>query len=245
MKKNIYIYCLALAVALVAGMQSTVFAQNCLPLNTSVYVDRYDPFTGTYAEFAVKGISIRAAYNDMKITAIGYVNGEYPDTTNAIIEHINITAAQYTLYERDTFFTAFENLTNFEIISHADNPTDEFCLQSIQYTGCEVLVTLSYFAADPADAQVVLRWETESEVENAGFNIYRSESIDGPFTQINESLIPAQGTPTEGAFYEFTDTDVQNRKTYYYKLEDIDFSGESAVHGPEKATPLLIYRLFK
>jgi hypothetical protein len=34
---------------------------------------------------------------------------------------------------------------------------------------------------------------------------------------------------------------VQNRKTYYYKLEDIDTDGISSFHGTVKATPRLIY----
>ena len=38
-------------------------------------------------------------------------------------------------------------------------------------------------------------------------------------------LIPAKGASTQGAAYEFIDTNVQNRKTYWYKLEDIDLNG--------------------
>ena len=54
------------------------------------------------------------------------------------------------------------------------------------------------------------------------------------------SLIPAQGSSTQGASYEFVDTDVKNRKTYYYKLEDIDLNGTSTMHGPVSATPRLL-----
>jgi len=45
------------------------------------------------------------------------------------------------------------------------------------------------------------------------------------------------GSPTEGAYYEFVDEDVRNRKTYYYMLEDIDFNGVPTIHEPESATP--------
>jgi hypothetical protein len=34
---------------------------------------------------------------------------------------------------------------------------------------------------------------------------------------------------------------VQNRKTYYYKLEDIDLNGKSTMHRPVSAMPKLIY----
>ena len=59
------------------------------------------------------------------------------------------------------------------------------------------------------------------------------------------SLIPAQGSSTQGASYEFIDNDVKNRKTYYYKLEDIDLNGNSTMHGPVSATPRLIYGMGK
>ena len=88
---------------------------------------------------------------------------------------------------------------------------------------------------------MAIAWTTESEIDNAGFNLYRSESENGDYTKINNSLIPAKGSSTQGASYEFTDKDVQNRKTYYYKLEDIDLNGTSTMHGPVSATPRRIF----
>jgi len=61
----------------------------------------------------------------------------------------------------------------------------------------------------------------------------------------NSSLIPAQGSATKGASYEFIDTNVQNRKTYYYKLEDIDTNGNSTFHGTVKAVPRWWYGMGK
>ena len=37
-------------------------------------------------------------------------------------------------------------------------------------------------------------------------------------------LIPAKGSATQGASYEFVDKNVKNGRTYYYKLEDIDLT---------------------
>jgi hypothetical protein len=55
--------------------------------------------------------------------------------------------------------------------------------------------------------------------------------------KINDSMIPAKGSPTQGAAYQYIDKDVKNRTTYYYKLEDIDLNGTSTMHGPVSATP--------
>jgi hypothetical protein len=46
--------------------------------------------------------------------------------------------------------------------------------------------------------------------------------------RLNDDLIPAEGFPTEGASYEFVDTGLRNRKTYYYILEDIDLGDKGS-----------------
>lgn len=110
---------------------------------------------------------------------------------------------------------------------------------------CEpTLIRLSSFTAAPKPGRVILDWSTAAEIDNAGFNLYRSESADGNYIRINNSLIAAKGTSTQGTSYEFIDTSIQNRKTYYYKLEDIDLSGKSTMHGPVSAMQKWISRIF-
>jgi hypothetical protein len=111
---------------------------------------------------------------------------------------------------------------------------------------CEpTVIKLSSFFATPKASKVIFQWTTESEIDNAGFNLYRSASENGEYIKINASLIPAKGSSTQGASYGFIDDDVQNRKTYYYKLEDIDLNGKSTMHGSVSATPRLIYGVGK
>ena len=98
------------------------------------------------------------------------------------------------------------------------------------------------FTATPFRKAVVIEWVTASEIDNAGFNVYRAESENGQYIKINDELIAAQGSSTEGTAYEFVDEGLKNRKTYYYQLEDVDIYGESTFHGPIKATPRWIYR---
>jgi hypothetical protein len=114
-------------------------------------------------------------------------------------------------------------------------------------TSCEgyTLIELTYLEASSDNKKVFINWSTESEIDNSGFNLYRSESEDGEYIKINDSLMPAKGSSTQGASYEFVDKDVKNRKTYYYKLEDINLSGTSIMHGPVSATPRLIYGVGK
>lgn len=105
------------------------------------------------------------------------------------------------------------------------------------------LIELALFEAIPENRRVVLVWITASEIDNLGFNLYRSETEKGNYVQINPSLILAEGNETQGATYEYVDYDVKNRKTYYYILEDIDIFGVSTFHGPISVTPRLMQTL--
>jgi len=109
----------------------------------------------------------------------------------------------------------------------------------------QTIIKLSFFKAMPASGKIILTWSTESEIDNAGFNLYRAVSKDGEYQKINSFLIPAKGSATQGVLYELIDKGVKNRKMYWYKLEDIDLNGESTMHGPVSAIPRLIYGLVK
>jgi hypothetical protein len=101
--------------------------------------------------------------------------------------------------------------------------------------GLLVLATLvfGYWArAAPMAATVIVEWSTASELDTAGFNLYRSDSTDGPFTRLNEHLIPASPDPLVGGSYTFTDTNVVAGRTYYYQLEDVETGGATTRHGP-------------
>ena len=73
---------------------------------------------------------------------------------------------------------------------------------------------------------VVINWITESEVDNAGFNILRSQKRTGEFKVINAQLIPGAGTTAERNTYTWTDTTAQPNVVYYYQIEDVSFDGE-------------------
>lgn len=85
-------------------------------------------------------------------------------------------------------------------------------------------------------SRVVIEWTTASEVNTAGFNIYRAESKDGSFAKVNEQLIPASVDAVAGGKYKYEDADVAAGHTYYYQLEDVEYSGTTTRHGPIVAT---------
>ena len=123
-----------------------------------------------------------------------------------------------------------------------------------------LMIDLGSIEATWEDDAVVVNWITNTELDNAYFNVYRAESIKtantnkrhkknflkkmskwlkskkaakkGPYVKINATPIPALGESPYGAFYEVIDTNVQYGRRYWYKLEDVDLSGFSTQHGP-------------
>ena len=99
-------------------------------------------------------------------------------------------------------------------------------------------VGLLYFHAIPGSNFIKLEWETAQEFNNFGFNLYRglTEDFDDA-EQLNTYIIPADGGAT-GAYYEWTDNNVQIDTPYTYWLEDIDNDGNSTVHDPVTASTI-------
>ncbi len=76
---------------------------------------------------------------------------------------------------------------------------------------------------------MIISWTTESELDNAGFNIYRSISPTKNFQRINTKLIQGAGTTGERNTYQFIDKTANPDVAYYYRIEDVDFSGTRGI----------------
>ena len=92
-----------------------------------------------------------------------------------------------------------------------------------------LLIELKSFVAHLGDESATLQWETASEIDNAGFHIWRSDSEDGEYVRITDVLISAQGDSVTGASYVYEDLDASGTG-YSYQLEDIDYNGVSTFH---------------
>ena len=95
-------------------------------------------------------------------------------------------------------------------------------------------VTLASFEAQGQTSSILLTWETVSEIDNAGFNLYRSDSSAGP-GELQTFVPSAAPGSSQGAAYEWTDLDVLPGVTYFYWLEAIDLNGQATLLGSVNA----------
>jgi len=92
----------------------------------------------------------------------------------------------------------------------------------------------AYFAS--SKAVVLVEWSTASELDTAGYNIFRSESPESGFVKLNQQIIPGSADPWVGSDYSFSDKNTVPGVTYYYLLEDVGLDGATNRHGPVEIT---------
>ncbi len=81
-----------------------------------------------------------------------------------------------------------------------------------------------------------LNWTTQSENNNLGFNILRSNYQDvAEAVKVNGDIIAGTNTSAEHT-YSFTDEDIEYETEYFYWLESLDFNNNSKYFGPVSIT---------
>ncbi|HSJ56236.1 MAG TPA: hypothetical protein VLC95_03595, partial [Anaerolineae bacterium] len=198
----------------------------------NLYVRDGDQLGGTYPFFGWAWIRLVDHYVQMTSSSAtmrfdGNANavfGELGDDVASLVGGTVIIAAVDETAATDVTITATDALGRWGAASY-----------DIIYP---TAVTLTSFQASPGAGHVALTWETATEIDSLGFNLYRSDHASGPYIQLNDTLIPSQapGLPT-GATYAWSDAAVAAGVTYYYQLEAVDMRGRLVQLGPVSATP--------
>jgi len=150
-------------------------------------------------------------------TTIHIVNGDIQKDASGTAEDIWVSpppseTAQYDIVvdiNKDGNYDPSEDLLDYE--------------NGVGY-GFSLPVEFSSFTATTSDGTVTLRWRTESEVNNIGFAVYRSDVKDGQYIKIG--WVDGAGNSAMPHDYQFLDKQVETGKTYFYYIEDVDIAGE-------------------
>ena len=113
----------------------------------------------------------------------------------------------------------------------AESSQNNACLYGKVTGFVPAAVTLKDFSAAIVDEGVLLHWETLSEVNTLGFNLYRSESLEAEKVLVNPELIMSSLAPGSlgGALYNHLDK--ANAAEAYYWLEEIEADGTATSYG--------------
>jgi Leucine-rich repeat (LRR) protein len=97
-------------------------------------------------------------------------------------------------------------------------------------------IEFSAFSGVSTPDGVRLRWRIQSEMNNLGFHVYRSSASDGEYVRVTSTIIKGCGTDATPHDYSFLDETVQEGHTYWYVIEDVDFSGVTGRSHPIQVT---------
>lgn len=139
-------------------------------------------------------------------------------------------ASTITIYKRDDVGSGiFQPLSTTLIGSELVAVTDgfsEFALGS--FNDSTLPVELSAFTARIVDNQVVLKWTTESELNNMGFEIERSIlpilSTDNKIFRMI-GFVSGQGNMSTAYTYSFIDKSPLDGR-HFYRLKQLDYDGQ-------------------
>ena len=150
---------------------------------------------------------------------------------NGINEHnlalFRLHPAIETWVEYETVVDTAANTLTTQI-----TPLNAFSLLAVGERETASLVELEELSAQDDGLSVTLTWSTTTETNIAGFDVLRSEELDGGFEALNAELLPTEGAPAVGHSYEYLDVDVERGVTYYYLVQSVDTTGRRIDHGP-------------
>ena len=94
----------------------------------------------------------------------------------------------------------------------------------VQPYAVRAAVTLVDMTATAQDNEILVTWESATELDTAAFRLYRAQATSGPWNNpIYQQA--AQGDGTTGDTYTFTDSSITQGVTYYYLLEEVSQNG--------------------
>jgi hypothetical protein len=97
-------------------------------------------------------------------------------------------------------------------------------------------VSLSNFSGKSHKGEVLLEWRTESEINNNGFELYKSETEKENYVLLSSfrenQELEGLGNSSNGKDYSYKDRDVVSGKSYWYKIADVDYKGNKNYYDP-------------
>lgn len=101
-------------------------------------------------------------------------------------------------------------------------------------------VIISYFGATTAQRDVNLKWITESEINNKGFDLERRDVYKEGYSEWKRiGFINGKGNTNEPAIYEYKDAKLESGK-YQYRLKQTDYNGNSEYFDLQNPSEIII-----
>ncbi len=100
--------------------------------------------------------------------------------------------------------------------------------------GSSTLVVLFDFYLQEMNGEIQVCWQTASELNTLGFDLFRWDEAAGQWIKVNSAMVAAQGWPQGGlgASYSVADAGASADGTCRYKLVEYETTGDLREYGP-------------
>ncbi len=116
-----------------------------------------------------------------------------------------------------------------------DDVSDE-CSEANKGGDASLPVQITQFTASASQKEgVTLFWQTQTEVNCAGFHVWKSQEEISGYRKITSTLIPGHGNTSTANMYSHIDKEVEDNVIYWYKIEELSTDGRSIFMGPVSA----------
>ncbi|MCK9584806.1 MAG: T9SS type A sorting domain-containing protein [Candidatus Cloacimonetes bacterium] len=141
----------------------------------------------------------------------------------------SLGAGAWNIISASDTWTAFQ--ANFTISASKQDSGELIIVFSKSEEGTLPVTLASFTAVLHGHSYVSVDWATASETGVMGYYVLRSDSADLAEAEAISGLITAANS-AEGAIYNFRDKKLCSNSTYYYWLNNLDFSGAEGYNGP-------------
>jgi hypothetical protein len=163
-----------------------------------------------------------------EIANIEYDNGTtFPDPTGASMGWVGPP-------------TDYQDGNNWIVESTETLGGGDFGTPGYKNTDSSLPVEIAAFVAVQDDEALLVRWVTESEINNSHFNLMRSTARDGEFVVIHSEK--GRGNASDPHTYTYRDNTAKYGITYWYKLQAVSYEGDMNVFGPVDASLTTVAR---
>lgn len=176
----------------------------------------------------------------------GYLAGYADGRFDKLFTHSSIAPGRYVYlraWDTDVITSVDDSYGNsvlYQIQSADEFENYDFPAFQITtfLTGKTNPVELSSFSVSSFPGRIVLEWTTQTETENLGFHVYKSESPTGQKKRVTKELIKGALNSETRNDYKWEELIDEEDKVYFYWIADVATDGAMRFYGPKRVQTL-------
>lgn len=173
---------------------------------------------------------------------LGYADGRF----DKLFTHSSIQAGRFVYlraWDTDVITSVEDSYGDSEMYQiHQANEFEYYDFPSFKITtflnGKTNPVELSNFSVSSLPGRVLLEWTTQTETENLGFHVYKSDSPSGQKNRVTKDLIKGAINSETRHDYQWEEKIEREGEIVYYWIADLSTSGVMRFYGPKRIETL-------